>query len=705
MSVSLIPRPELPAWPAARGPGTLDEQFLLLRRRWLSLLLTLLLIPAASWMALTLLGPRYTATGIILYDPVDAAPPGDLPPDLGARIQDAVVASQADIVSSLPAARALAAQLNLAADPEFNPALRHPFWSRLLPSKPRKPDPDAVPDAVRQALAVTIPPGSNVLTIAFTSTDPNLAAAAANAAMQIYLDNQRDQAFADLTSEESWLAGHESDLQAQLDATESALARARAAAGIVTGEQVSITTETASRLAASLVDARAQLAMAQARLISAGNGDAAAADAAVAPDLMPMRAEAADLTAQTDALAREYGPNYPDLVADRAKLAAINAALGAETGRELATAKAEVAADAAQVATLAAAVTAAKSQSQAQDADTGPIRTLEQRETEQKALLQNMAIQADQLAQQAALTKGDARILSAASPPDAASAPRPVRIMAASVVLGLCLGVLLVQLEEHLDTSFRSGGALRAETRLACFALVPEIAQPMRVPLTAPLSLYAEQLRALRTSLMATGDPRIIAITAARPGEGKTTLTVALARALASQGLNVVAVDGDVRQPSFDAIFRLGGAAGLTDVLAGHARLDDIVLQDPESPLHVIAAGAQTRDALSLFLSPALPALLAALRQQHDIILLDVPPAFALAEARVLARLADAALLCVRWGATPRRVVLAAMLLLHEAQVNLVGATLTRVHPRRHKNSGFPDAEIYQPRYGGYFRA
>ncbi len=77
--------------------------------------------------------------------------------------------------------------------------------------------------------------------------------------------------------------------------------------------------------------------------------------------------------------------------------------------------------------------------------------------------------------------------------------------------------------------------------------------------------------------------------------------------------------------------------------------------------------------------------------------------AFALAEGRVLARLADSALLCVRWGHTPRRVVLAAMVLLREAGVILEGAALTRVNVKAHGQSGYADAEIYQSRYSGYF--
>jgi len=372
-------------------------------------------------------------------------------------------------------------------------------------------------------------------------------------------------------------------------------------------------------------------------------------------------------------------------------------------------ARADVAADQAQVTSLSASVEAAREKSEAQDAETAPIRALEQKESAQKAMLQNMQMQADQLAQQAALTKTDARILSAAAPPLDAGTPKRGQILGASGVLGICLGLLLVQLSEHLDTSFASGGALRAATGLCCLAVVPEIKYPLTAPLVAPLSLFSEQLRALRTALMMEGGPpdgagRVIAVTAARPSEGKTTLSIALARALAASGVNVLAVDGDVRQPSFDAAFATAGAAGLTDVLAGLSVLDDVILKDDRTSLDIIAAGTQTADAISLFLSPVLPLLLAQLRGRYEVVILDVPPAFALAEARILARLADAALLCVRWGKTPSRVVLAAILMLRDAQVNLVGAALTRVNPRRHRHSGYADAEMYQPRYGGYFR-
>ncbi len=702
------------AWQPARQPGMLVDQLLALRRRWRMILLVTLLLSAIAALILSGIPPRYTATGILLYDPADSLPPGNLPsPNITSMDEDAITASQGAIITSLPSAALLASRLNISVRPEFNPALRRKGWfGRLLQRwfhvAPIKSSTGRVALKVQKALAVNILPGSRVISVSFSSRDPGLAAAGANLAMQLYLEHERYRSFQDLADAQSWLEGNALTLQDELDRTETELVKARADAGIVPGAQASLTNETASRIAASLVSAQAALAMAQARLASAPDGDAAAANAAIAPSLQPLRKEQADLMARVESLERQYGPDYPDLVSTRTSLAAIDSQISAETERELQAARAEVAADQAQVATLAAALNSTRAQSQEEDVDATPIRALEQRADAERAMLRSVTVQADQLAQQSALTKPNARILSEAPQPDAPSAPHRLLLIGAATALGFFLGLLLAGLADALDTSFRSGGDVRAELGLACLALVPEVRRPGDVLFDAPFSVFSEQMRALRAELLLRDGTaqfsRVLAITAARPGEGKTTLTVSLARALALSGLRVLAIDGDIRQPSFDALFQTAGAVGLTDHLAGLARLEDAILPDRRTPLHVMPAGAQGRETLSLFLSPAMPSMLEELRSRYDLVVMDVPPIFALAEARVLARAADAAVLCVRWGKTPRRVAHAAMTILEEAGAGLIGVALTRVDSIRHGRSGFPDAEIYQSRYGGYFR-
>jgi len=161
---------------------------------------------------------------------------------------------------------------------------------------------------------------------------------------------------------------------------------------------------------------------------------------------------------------------------------------------------------------------------------------------------------------------------------------------------------------------------------------------------------------------------------------------------LCDAGERVVVLDCDIRQPSFGRLMRAEGAQGIVDCLLGHAELSDVVRKDWLTSMDFIPAGAAETNSLGLFMSDRMTKLL------------DAPPAFAMADARVVARLADATLLCVRWRDTPRSVVRNSLELLEDAKAHVVGAALTRVDAKAHSRSGFADAEVYHPRYGGYFR-
>ncbi|HQT65044.1 MAG: hypothetical protein B7Z75_13025 [Acidocella sp. 20-57-95] len=671
----------------------LPEQLIMLRRHLRLIIATSCALPLIAALVLALTPASYTATGVLIYN-APAPAPGIA---ASAQDADALIASQSAVITSLPALRSLASQLNLATRPEFNPPPAW-YWPTTTPQ-----DPDHIALAAAKALTVTIPPNSRLLNISFTSTDPALSAAAANLAIQLYLTTTRDNAFKNLQDSQTWLQSREADVQSDLAVTETKLAAARATAGVVTGMQGTLSAETASRIAAALVDSQSTLAMAQARLKSAASGNQAAANAAIGPNLLLLRKEQADFSAQVQALSRQYGPGYPDLAAAQASLTAITAEINAETAREIDAARADVAADQAQVASLTASLATARNQSHTEDSQSAPIQALTSQADSDRAMLNALAVQADQMAQQAVQNRALVSIISAATPPSQHRPTHAALILAAAAFLGACLGILLAGLAEALDTSFRSGHAAQTETGLPCLAIIPTTPKPQDAALDAPFSLYGEQLRAIRTALTL-HSARLLAITAARPGEGKTTLTVALGRSLAAAGLNVLVIDADIRQPSFELAFSARNAVGLTDHLAGLATLATITQKDYRGTLNFITAGTQTADALTLFLSPKFPALLAQLRKTYDYILIDVPPAFALSETRILARNADATLFCIRWGHTPRRVVQAALAMLTQANVQLAGIILTRVDAKTHRRSGFADAEMYQPAYGGYFR-
>ncbi|HQT85216.1 MAG: protein tyrosine kinase [Acidiphilium sp. 37-64-53] len=690
-----------------------------IRRHWRLTALITIGLPALVALALTHQPPTYTASGTLLYAPLDFNPKllrGVLETS---QVTDTLMTSQIAVVRSTAVVDTMIKQLDLVHTKAFDPALApSPRWRRWLGLPPRHAAPlsqRALVDQVRNDLVVTVPSGSQLLTVSFNSTDPKLAARAVNCAMQTYLDRQRADNLAVLDHAQAWLSRRAAATSAVLRALDIAIARARATAGTERGTGAApLTNQEAGQLTDSLARAETDLAAASAQLQAsdASAGTPAAAAAAIATNVAPMRARAAELAAQLGALASTEGPNYPEYRAVRHQLAALQGQIAAETARQVEAARATMQVDQARVATLKAALARLRHRTAAESILAAPLASLLEQRTAERSLLRDQTEQIGTLESQSVLTRPDARIISPADTPDAPSAPRTTLIIAGATVLGFSLGIIAALAADVLNGSFRSGGEIRTALDLPCIALIPEVTRRARRGLALPdytrmhpFSPFNEQMRALRTSLwLDPTAPRSLAITAARPSEGKTTLAVSLAVSLAAGGMRVLVIDCDIRQPSFDAVFNLGGAPGLTDHLAGRVPCDAAIHRMPDLQLDVMPAGAVAADALSLFMAPSMRALMVALRERYDLVILDLPPVFALAESQVLAKAADATLLCIRWAETPRRVVAAALALLDQAGIRVAGTILTRVDGARHARAGFADSELYHPRYGGYFR-
>lgn len=209
-----------------------------------------------------------------------------------------------------------------------------------------------------------------------------------------------------------------------------------------------------------------------------------------------------------------------------------------------------------------------------------------------------------------------------------------------------------------------------AETLNAAF---PAIAPESRlVALEAPESPAAEQYRVLfqRVLRLAARRPmRVLAITSAGRGEGRTTTAANLALTAAQEGRAAVLVEADLRRPVLAARLGLAPRAGLAEVLEGAAELAQAIVR--VGPLAVLCAG-DARDPGQALRSPRALAVMDQLRAAYEHVILDAPPALAFADGDRLASAADAALLVVRSGATPRQVVRLALDALGERAAGVV---------------------------------
>jgi capsular exopolysaccharide synthesis family protein len=175
-----------------------------------------------------------------------------------------------------------------------------------------------------------------------------------------------------------------------------------------------------------------------------------------------------------------------------------------------------------------------------------------------------------------------------------------------------------------------------------------------------PLSPFSEAMRTLRSSVhMSDVDhpPKVIQVTSARPGEGKTTIAMSFAISAASAGLKVVLVDADLRRPSTSCYFKLEQEKGLVDLLMGDVASDDVLTPYNDLKLTVVPAGTKSLTPSDVLGSERMKVFISQLRNTFDYVVLDTPPVAPVVDSVILASLADTTVFVVQWASTPRELV------------------------------------------------
>jgi len=275
--------------------------------------------------------------------------------------------------------------------------------------------------------------------------------------------------------------------------------------------------------------------------------------------------------------------------------------------------------------------------------------------------------------------------------------PNRMKTMMTATLLGLAAAIGLILLLDHLDSSIRTVDQAESELGLPVLAAVPEMkadAMPLggTVLQHAPGSSQAEAFRSLRASLSLLGDEsrrRIFLVTSSIPLEGKTFSSLNLAAALASQGLNTVLVDADLRRPALSASLigtekRRGEEyRGLSDVLSGLVPLAKVIQETPVENLYLVPAGRRAPNPAELLAQPLTAKVIEALAAAYDRVVIDSAPINAVSDSLSLAGHAHAVCMVVRFGKTPRRAITRALQLLNQTGANMAGLVMNRVPSNR----------------------
>ncbi|HYW08765.1 MAG TPA: polysaccharide biosynthesis tyrosine autokinase, partial [Longimicrobium sp.] len=286
-----------------------------------------------------------------------------------------------------------------------------------------------------------------------------------------------------------------------------------------------------------------------------------------------------------------------------------------------------------------------------------------------------------------AVDNGEVRVVDAGLVSEDPVSPKPMVNLILATVLGLMLGFTAAFGKDLLDTTVRSReDAEQASLGLVVLGTIPRIAgrghagarrwalprgrgaaaarealQRDLVTRFDPQSPAAEAYRALRTSITfgsAETPPRILVMTSALPGEGKSTNAANLAAALAQQGTRTLLVDADMRRGALHAVLGARQSPGLAHVLRGTSALADAVqaveVGDTGIPLAFLGSGAYPSNPAELLGSPRMREVIEELRGLYDMVIFDAPPMNVVTDAAVLGTLADSTVVVARNGITER---------------------------------------------------
>lgn len=308
-----------------------------------------------------------------------------------------------------------------------------------------------------------------------------------------------------------------------------------------------------------------------------------------------------------------------------------------------------------------------------------------------------------------AVEVGQVSVLDWAALPGPSSGLPLSRLLPVALVLGLGLGVALSLLAERLNTSIRSHNQVAGELHVPGLIVIPKgrgeprslrrlrrlapapsnsngtSAHPPIVMAEAPGSAGAESYRALRTKLLFSrnaDDLKSIAVTSPTPGDGKTTIAANLAVSFAEQGLRTVIVDCDLRRPRMHRIFDGPAEPGLAGVLSGSCELADALRGTGVDCLELVPSGGAHEATSELLGTGRMRSVLAELRQEYDMVIVDTPPVLSAADAMLVGALVDGVIMVVRAAETSRDVARHALQQLADVRASVIGVVLNDAHAR-----------------------
>jgi tyrosine-protein kinase Etk/Wzc len=263
---------------------------------------------------------------------------------------------------------------------------------------------------------------------------------------------------------------------------------------------------------------------------------------------------------------------------------------------------------------------------------------------------------------------GNSRIVDFAVTPEQPYWPKPSLLLAIATLLGLSAGSALIFLRHSLQRHDNYPALLEYQVGLPLYAAIPHSKKQRRLARLInqgkdrepgilasqdPQDISVESLRGLRTTLEATfggNESKVIMVSSPAPGMGKSFVSTNLSALLASIKKRVLIIDADMRNGRLHDAFSVERGPGLSDLLAGRATLDEVIVSLPDVGVDFIPKGSTVLNPAELLVIGNLEEALDQLKSFYNHIVIDSPPILGATDAAILGKYADATFLVVKEG-------------------------------------------------------
>lgn len=699
---------------SAQGSMILDPWIIwaaVMRNRWpvLAIIAVALLV---GLLTILLASPVYKATASVQIDQQVAKVLGT---EDGEQYQSSgdterFLQTQVDVLKSRDLAEKVVDKLKLATDKGYREAFA--IKSDDQAAEDRNAARDKAIGALQKSLTIALPRMSRVAQITVESRDPVMSSRVANAYVDTYITSNLQRRFDQSSYSRKFLQDQLNQIRIKLENSERVMVDFARGAGLI--EIAPLASDAAaaqggqSLVTSDLVQLNQAFAGAKAARIAAEQRwqQAQATPLMSLPEVLSdpavqtLTQELARARVEYQGLRERLKDGHPTVEQKLATISALEKELRSQASSVKNSIRDRYLVSARQEERLSSTVSGLKGATLS-ERDRSIRYNILRREVDTNRELYNALLQRfKEVSAEAGVTTNNISVIDIAVPPKVPSSPRPALNMALALLIGLAGSAAWVYGREQLTDAVRTPDDIQTRAGLALMGVTPKVrvgSTPL-VELHDPKSQFSEAIHALRTTLeLATshGVPHTLALTSARPAEGKSTLSSSIAREFAAAGKRVLLIDADMRKPSIHSLFDVKNSVGLSQILARQTQLGDAVIRTGFERLDIIVSGKIPPDPTLLLDGNRFEDVLTTLSGQYDLVVVDCPPVLGLADALQVTSKVEATLVVIEANDTRFANLRTALARLRDNRIAILGAVLSK----------FDAAQFGYSEYYGYYYA